>query len=69
MANKAQNLELFQLAEVVFAVAATEVSVERNFSGLSFILNKYRCCLSDEYLDVTLFVRLNKSIFYECVNT
>lgn len=68
LARKTEYPKLFQLAEVVFAVAATEVSVERNFSGLAFILNKYRSCLGDDILDIILFIRLNKSIFYECLN-
>lgn len=68
MANKTANIELFQLAEIVFAVASTEVSVERNFSGLAFILNKLRCCLTDEILDTILFVRLNKSLFYKILD-
>lgn len=68
LAHKAVYPELFQLAEVVFAVAATEVSVERNFSALAFILNKYRCSLGDDILDIILFIRLNRSMFYECIN-
>lgn len=59
--------ELHELAMVLFAAAPTETSVERNFSALTFILNKYRCGLSDENLSEILFIRLNKEIFYELV--
>lgn len=62
-ANKTIKPELYEIAKAVFAVASTEVSVERNFSALSFILNKYRCSLGDEMLEDILFVRLNKSLF------
>lgn len=48
--NKNDKKELYKMATIIFAVASTEVSVERNFSALSFILNKYRCSLSDEML-------------------
>lgn len=63
--NKAAYPELYELAQVVFAVAPTETSVERNFSALSFILNKYRCRLSDENSNEILFVRLNHTLFYQ----
>lgn len=66
-ANKTVKPELFELAKIVFAVASTEVSVERNFSALAFILNKYRCSLTDAMLDEILFVRLNKNLFRELV--
>lgn len=38
--NKTIKPELNELAKIIFAVASTEVSVERNFSSLSYILNK-----------------------------
>lgn len=62
-ANKANKPELYEIAKIVFAVASTEVCVERNFSALNFILNKYRCSLTDEMLEEILFIRLNKSMF------
>ncbi|XP_016663574.1 uncharacterized protein LOC107884945 [Acyrthosiphon pisum] len=39
---EASNPELSQLAKVVFSAPATQVSVERLFSGLKFILSPYR---------------------------
>lgn len=56
---------LFELSNVVMAVAATEVSVERNFSILDFILSKRRNRLTDQNLEMILFVKLNKALFYE----
>lgn len=65
--DESKNLkpELYQLACVVFAAASTETSVERNFSALAFILNKYRGSLNDETLEKILFIRLNKDLFYK----
>lgn len=56
---------LFELAKMVMAVAPTEVSVERNFSTLDFILNKRRNRLLDENLEMILFVKLNNSLFQD----
>lgn len=61
--NKHQMPELYELARLVFAVCPTETSVERNFSGLSYILNRYRTNLGDERLENILFLRLNKELF------
>lgn len=63
--NKHLHPEIHLLAQLVFAVCPTETSVERNFSGLSYVLNKYRCNLSDKMLENILFVRLNKDLFEE----
>lgn len=59
--------ELNELAHVVFAASPTEVSVERNFSAVTFIFNRYRCNLTDENLNDILFIRLNKDIFHEVI--
>lgn len=64
----ASSPELNELANVVYAASSTEVSVERNFSALTFIFNRYRCNLTDEHLNDILFIRLNKHIFYELFN-
>lgn len=63
--NKHSNPELNLLAQLVFGVCPTETSVERNFSGLSYVLNKYRCNLTDKMLESILFIRLNKDLFEE----
>lgn len=62
-----EHPELNELANVVYAASPTEVSVERNFSALTFIFNRYRCNLTDENLNDILFIRLNKDIFYEII--
>lgn len=51
--------QLMELALVVFAASATEVCVERNFSKLTFALNKYRHNLSDDELEKILLLSLN----------
>lgn len=61
--NKNKYPDIYPLARVIFAAAPTQVSVERSFSALAFILNKYRFNLTDENLNDILFIRLNKQIF------
>lgn len=60
---------LYELAKTIMAVAPTEVSVERNFSTLDFILNKRRNRLTDPNLEMILFTKLNKSLFYHAFET
>lgn len=43
----------------LIAVPMTEVSAERLFSHLNFILNKNRSCLNDKILDDILLLRMN----------
>lgn len=66
--KKTSDPELFQLASVIFGVASAQTSVERNFSALTFILNRYRCNLSDENLEDILFIRTNKELFLEIIS-
>lgn len=54
---------LHQLAMTVMAVAPTEVSCERNFSILDFVLTKRRNRLTDTNLEMILFLKLNSSMF------
>ncbi|XP_055307721.1 uncharacterized protein LOC129571873 [Sitodiplosis mosellana] len=61
--NRHTMPELYELAKLVFAVCPTETSVERNFSGLSYVLNRYRGNLTDKNLETIMFVRLNKELF------
>jgi len=51
---------LYEMAKVVHAVTATQVSVERSFSALKLILTDLRCKLSSESIKKLLFVKLNK---------
>lgn len=57
--------DLYEVAKIVLAVPPTEVSVERNFSHLDFILNKRRNNLTDETLETILLLRLNRNLFSE----
>jgi len=51
--------ELFELSNIVFSVPASQVSVERLFSGLKFVLSPYRCNISAKNLENQLLVRTN----------
>lgn len=55
--------ELYKLAITVLAVPATQVSVERLFSGLKFILSPLRTNIGERILENQLLVRANR-IFY-----
>lgn len=59
--KKEESPELFALAKVVFGVPATQVSVERSFSSLKFILSDMRGNLSKEMLENILMIKLNKN--------
>lgn len=61
--NKTTRPELHRLAEVVFAAAPTEVSVERSFSTLDFILTKLRNSLSDSSSQRIILIKLNQDLF------
>lgn len=66
--KKRTDPELFLLASIIYGAASTQTSVERAFSALAFILNRYRCNLSDENLEDILFIRLHKTLFYEVIS-
>lgn len=51
--------QLSKLAQVVLATPATQVSVERSFSALNFILNEKRTSLSSQNINSLLTVKLN----------
>lgn len=53
------NLKLTQLVEVVLAVPATQVSVERAFSALATVLTKLRSKLTNRSLSNILITKLN----------
>ena len=50
---------LYQLAVVVLAMPATQVSVERSFSSLKFVLSPYRSSIRASVLEDILLVRAN----------
>lgn len=54
-----KQCELRKLANVILAVAPTQVSVERLFSGLKFILSPHRSKLNSDVIDNILIIRLN----------
>lgn len=54
--------QLYQLAITVLAVPATQVSVERLFSSLKYILNPHRYNLTSEILQNILIIRSNKDL-------
>ncbi|XP_036347217.1 uncharacterized protein LOC118756567 [Rhagoletis pomonella] len=51
---------LAQLAKIVLAVPATQVSVERLFSGLKFIMPPTRANLSSNVVDSISLIRTNQ---------
>lgn len=52
--------ELYILSKIMFAVPSTQVSVERLFSGLKFILFPYRSNITSINLENQLIVRTNR---------
>lgn len=55
--------KLYKLAMVVLSVPATQVSVERLFSGLTFILSPLRTNVNENILEDQLLVRANRIFF------
>jgi hAT family C-terminal dimerisation region len=57
--NKVLQPELYALAEIVFFIPPTQVSVERAFSALRLVLSHLRFKLFDSILKDILLVKLN----------
>ena len=57
--NKNKLSELYSLAQITLAVPPTQVSVERLFSSLKYVLSYLRYNLSHDILDDILVVRAN----------
>ncbi|XP_033221199.1 zinc finger BED domain-containing protein 4-like [Belonocnema kinseyi] len=55
--------ELHELAMIVLATPATQVSVERLFSGMRYIFSTLRGNLKGDILDAILLIRCNSDIF------
>jgi bifunctional polynucleotide phosphatase/kinase len=53
-------LELAELAKIIYSVPSTQVSMERLFSGLKFILSPYRTSASSKNSEDQLLVRTNR---------
>lgn len=62
--NQTQYPKLFKLAMVVFAVAPTQVVVERAFSVLSYVFNVLRNQLKSSLLADILVICLNEDLFH-----
>lgn len=56
---------LAELALICLSLPVGQVSVERSFSGLKFILNDLRCNLEEVILEDILIVFLNDELFYD----
>lgn len=52
--------EIYVLAKIILSVPSTQVSVERLFSGLKFILSPYRSNINAQNLEDQLLVRTNR---------
>lgn len=59
--------ELSELAKTIFSVPSTQVSVERLFSGLKFILSPFRTSVTSKNLEDQLLIRTNR--LFEKKNT
>lgn len=56
---------LYEMAMVIFAIAPTQVTIERLFSVFAHIFNDHRTSLSQELLEDILIICLNKDLFEE----
>lgn len=55
--------ELYHIASIIYAIAPTQVAVERSFSTLSYVFNKLRSQLSEDMLEAILTICLNQDLF------
>lgn len=56
---------LYEIAMVIFAIAPTQVTIERLFSVFAHIFNDYRTSLSQRLLEDILMICLNPDLFDE----
>ena len=61
--NKTKYKRLYKIAAVYHQIPVTEVSVERLFSHVKFLLNPLRSTLSASLLDDILLLRLNFELY------
>lgn len=59
---------LYELAAVVHSVPSTQVSVERLFSAMKFILNDLRTSLNGDILEDILLIRANRAFAKRDIN-
>lgn len=58
--RKNSHAELSELAEIILSVPATQVTVERLFSSLRFIVSHLRASMKPDTVDDILVIRCNK---------
>lgn len=61
---KEEQINLYQLAMVIYAIPPYETHIERDFSSLEFIFTQRRQRLCDELLECILTIHLNADIFH-----
>lgn len=61
--RKSSHKELYELSLITNSVPITQVSVERAFSSLAFILSPLRNSLAQDTLENILLIRLNRDVF------
>ena len=61
------NEPLLTTAKVLSAMPVTQVSVERLFSSMKFILNDHRANMKQDLLDAILFLRANGQLDEETI--
>ena len=57
--DKHPHQDMKAIAEVALALPVTQVSVERTFSGLRYILDELRLGMKDDIIDAIMFLRCN----------
>jgi len=57
---KKSHPELYALSKISCTFPVTQVSVERSFSGLKFILSPHRSKMTAELLEKVLLIRANR---------
>ena len=58
---------LLTTAKILSAMPVTQVSVERLFSSMKFILSDHRASMKQDLLDAILFLRANGQLYEETV--
>ena len=58
---------LLTTAKILSAMPVTQVSVERLFSSIKFILSDHRASIKQDVLDVILFLRANSQLDEETI--
>lgn len=62
--KKKFGLELYEIANVIFAIPPTQATVERSFSALKFMFTDQRYNLDKDLLESCLLIHLNVELYY-----